>query len=127
MLKFIETVLLFVTDIDTAAKWYAEIFDTSVQFENAQYAFIRTPNVLIGFHPADTKCPGGVGGSVVYWEVDDINQAVKYLQERGAVLYRGPIKTDFGAEAAILIDPFGCLIGLNHSTEASLRAINKMA
>lgn len=41
---------------------------------------------------ADSKCPGGVGGTTVYW--------------------------------AMLIDPFGCTIGLNASTPRSRAAID---
>jgi predicted enzyme related to lactoylglutathione lyase len=123
LLKQIESVVLFVQDIDAAAIWYAELFQTEVQYENHHYAFIRTPGCLIGFHPQDSKCPGGVGGATVYWEVADLQEAIRELEQRGAVLYRGPIVTSLGAVAAMLLDPFGCTIGLNqshpHSEQAS--------
>ena len=123
MLKHLESIVLFVQDIHAASRWYAEIFGAQVQYENPQYAFIRAPGILLGFHPADPKCPGGIGGTTAYWEVEDLELAVKYLQVHGAVLHRGPSRTDFGAAAALLIDPFGCPIGLNRSTEVSLRVI----
>jgi hypothetical protein len=56
LLKQIESVVLFVQDIDAASIWYAELFQTEVQYENHHYAFIRTPGCLIGFHPQDSKC-----------------------------------------------------------------------
>ena len=43
MLKHIESVVLFVPDIDAAASWYAEIFGPTVQHENPKYAFIQAP------------------------------------------------------------------------------------
>jgi len=119
VLRFVESVVLFVADIDAAAAWYAEIFGTVVHRENSRYAFVRAPGVYIGFHPADEKCPGCVGGTTVYWEVDDLNLAIEFLRQRGAHLHRGPGVTSFGAGAAMLIDPFGCTIGLNASTARS--------
>ena len=118
LLKKIESVVIFVANIDEAAAWYANLFQTEIRHENSQYAFIKTPA-----HPLDSKCPGGVGGTTVYWEVEDLQEAIKALEKRGAVLYRGPISTSFGARAAMLLDPFGCTIGLNQSTEQSLLAL----
>ena len=119
MLKFIESVVLFVPDINAAAAWYAKIFGTEAAWENPDYAFVRAAGVVIGFHPSDSKCPGGVGGSTVYWEVENINESIAFLTERGARLHRGPTTTSFGAGAAMLIDPFGCTIGLNASSPKS--------
>ncbi len=115
MLTNIESVVLFVPDIAAAARWYAEIVNASVEYENDRYAFIRAGRQLIGFHPADAKCPGGVGGTTVYWEVTDLNHAVSMLVGKGAALHRGPRVTVFGARVAMLVDPFGCTIGLNES------------
>lgn len=123
MFKFAESNVFFVPDPDAAAAWYADILGGHVCHENERFAFVQAPNLTLGFHPADAKCPGGLGGSVVYWEVDDIDAAVEQLVARGARLHRGPGHTDFGAGAALLIDPFGCGIGLNQSTPASRAAI----
>lgn len=126
LLKQIESVVLFVQDIDATAIWYAELFQAEVQYENHHYAFIRTPGCLIGFHPQDSKCPGGVGGATVYWEVADLQEAIRRLEQRGAVLYRGPIVTSLGAAAAMLLDPFGCTIGLNQSHPHSEQAFQTL-
>lgn len=122
MLKQIESIIHFVADIDAAARWYADLFDVDVQHENPMFAFIHAPGVILGFHPADEK--NGVGqGVTVYWEVDDLAAAVANLTARGARLNRGPGRTDFGAKVAMLIDPFGCTIGLNQSSPSSREAI----
>ena len=123
MLKRVESLILFVPDVATAARWYAEIFGADVQFENPLFAFVRGPGVVVGFHPADDKCPGGVGGTSAYWEVEDLETAVAFLTARGARVHRGPGRTEFGAGVALLIDPFGCTLGLNQSSEASRRKV----
>ena len=122
MLKAIESVVLFVPEIEAAAAWYAALFGAEVQYENAQYAFIQAPGVLVGFHPADAKCPGGSGGATVYWEVADLMAAIDALQARGARLYRGPMVTSLGARAAMVQDPFGCTLGLMERAASTPRA-----
>ena len=87
------------------------------------FAFVRGPGVVVGFHPADEKYPGGIGGTSAYWEVEDLNEAVTFLTERGVRLYRGPYRTDFVAAVALMFDPFGCTVGLNQSTEESRRSV----
>lgn len=115
MLKHLESVILFVDDVGSAAAWYAKIFESEVGWENPRFAYIKAPGLVIGFHPADSKCPGGVGGTTAYWEVNSLGEAIEFLVSRGAKLHRGPAFTSFGAGAAMLIDPFGCSIGLNAS------------
>ena len=127
LLKHLESVVLFVADIEAASAWYAELFGVEVQHENSQYAFIKAPGCLLGFHPKDQKCPGGAGGATAYWEVADLQVAIKELELRGAVLYRGPISTSFSARAAMLLDPFGCTMGINQSTPQSLKLIELTA
>lgn len=112
LLRAIDTVVLFVPDIDAAAQWYAALFDVDLEYENPKFAFIRAPGAIIGFHPADAKCPGGVGGTTVYWKVASLTQAVSELERMGARLLRGPGVTSLGDAVAMLVDPFGCTIGL---------------
>lgn len=119
MLKHLESIVLFVADIGAAASWYGEILGAEVGWENPAFAYVKAPGLVIGFHPADAKCPGGVGGTTAYWEVDNISEAIEFLVKRGARLHRGPGLTRFGAGAAMLIDPFGCSIGLNASSSES--------
>ncbi|MFT3758491.1 VOC family protein [Thauera sp.] len=119
MLRRIESIVRFVPDIEAAAAWYAELLGGSLRHENPRYAFVHADGITLGFHPADAKCPGGVGGTTVYWEVPDIDAAIRHLEARGAVRHRGPITTDFGARAAMLLDPFGCTIGLNQGSARS--------
>ena len=117
LLRHIESVVLFVPSIETAARWYAELFSSSVEYENAQFAFVRAGGTVIGFHPADAKCPGGVGGTTVYWAVSSLVAAIDHLVTKGACVHRGPHGTSSGASIALLIDPFGNTIGLNEPRE----------
>lgn len=123
MLKAVESVIFFVSDIHTAAAWYAALLGSQVQYENPHYAFVRGPGVLLGFHPADEKSPGGIGGTTVYWEVANLAHSMAQLEAAGATRYRGPMTTSLGAQAAMLKDPFGCCIGLNQPSVTSRSAV----
>ncbi|MGL4766479.1 MAG: VOC family protein [Formosimonas sp.] len=113
MFKAIDSVVLFVADIHAAAQWYSEILGVNVQYENPHFAYVQTPQLTLGFHPIDAKTTGGVGGTTVYWRVDDVAAAMNELIARGAQRQRGPYVTEFGQTTAILIDPFGCAVGLS--------------
>lgn len=116
MFRHIESVLLFAHDIEAAAAWYAALLGVTVEHENPQFAFVRAPGCILGFHPVDEKSPGvGLHGTTPYWEVDELDAAVATLVQRGARLYRGPGLTDFGARVAMLVDPFGNTLGLNQA------------
>ncbi|MFM2484328.1 VOC family protein [Celerinatantimonas yamalensis] len=61
----------------------------------------------------DSKNNMGSNGSVTYFEVNNVAEVVTKLTAMGASLYRGPGKTDLGADVAMLKDPLGNAIGLN--------------
>jgi uncharacterized protein len=125
MLKAIESVVFFVNDIHAAARWYADLFAIAhdrIEYENPNYAFVRAPGSLVGFHPADKKCPGGVGGTTSYWSVDNLDSVRAHMIAKGARLHRGPMKTDLGERVCMLIDPFGNSIGLHEAAAANKRA-----
>jgi uncharacterized protein len=115
-IRGIDSVLFFVSDIHAAAQWYASLFDSSIEYENPFYAFVKTPFSTFGFHPADEKCPGGRGGSVTYLEVENADNTIALLISKGASLHRGPITTTLGARVAMICDPFGSLLGISEST-----------
>ncbi|MDK2123918.1 VOC family protein [Parachitinimonas caeni] len=109
----IREVVYFVADIDAAAQWYGTLFGAAVEYENPRYAFIRLPEVTLGFHPADAKNASSTGGAAVYWQVERLDAALAHLEATGAVLLRGPGTTDLGEQVCLLCDPFGNLLGLN--------------
>ena len=111
MLKGIDSVVFFVKDVHAAARWYAAILDSNVEYENEHYAFVTFEFGKFGFHPEDSKSSSGVVGQTTYWQVDSINETRSLFIQHGAKMYRGPLKTDLGQYVCILKDPFGSTIG----------------
>lgn len=113
MFTQIDSVIFFVADIHAASAWYAEIFGVQVEYETRRFALIKSPSVTIGFQPLDAKSPGGVGGTTVFWQVEDASAAMDALIARGAQRQRGPYVSEDGGSTAIVVDPFGCALGLS--------------
>ncbi len=107
-----DTVMYFATDIGSASKWYAEVFESKVEWENEYFSFIRVGSHRIGFHPEDGKSKPGQGGPIVYWRVESLSIAIKRLEVMGATLQRGPLKTNLGEYTCVLTDSFNNLFGI---------------
>ncbi|VAX02991.1 hypothetical protein MNBD_GAMMA20-1844 [hydrothermal vent metagenome] len=107
-----DSVVYFVSDIDAAAKWYSEVTNCEVKYENESYAYLELESGKIGFHPVDEKSGKNNFGQTVYWHVSSISEAIHDLTKKGASIYRNPIETDLGEFACMLTDPFGNSFGL---------------
>ncbi|WP_157497580.1 VOC family protein [Gilvimarinus chinensis] len=61
---------------------------------------------------ADHKVNSAPSGTVLYWQTDNLEEAVMKLTALGAKLYRGPLDIEDNQVICQLMDPFGNLIGL---------------
>ncbi len=107
-----DSVVFFVEDIHQVSKWYAELLNTEVKYENENYAYITFSGGKLGFHPSDMKSVDLADGQVVYWEVDSLGNSLDIFKSKGSKLSRGPLKTTLNEYACIICDPFGNAIGL---------------
>lgn len=112
MISIFNSVVYFVRDIEESAKWYSELFDCEVKYENNDYAYICVASGKLGFHTEDKKNKNSKSGQTVYWSVANLADAIEIFTSKGAMIYREPMETDLGEFACMLIDPFGNSIGL---------------
>lgn len=107
-------VLIHVPDVELGLEWYRKAFPVATLIYHPSSAF--TALELEGFSleivQADEKVGAGKKGTVVYWSVDDFQQALRHFQSLGATLYRGPMAIENGLIMCQIEDPFGNLIGL---------------
>lgn len=73
---------------------------------------MRIGDFLIEVVRADDKIPGGKAGTVLYWAVADLIEAVAHFESLGSEVYRGPMPIEDGQGMCQVTDPFGNLIGL---------------
>ncbi len=115
--KTIETITLFVEDLERSKVFYQNVFGLSVVFEDKNSAVFRFENTQINLLkiPAanDLIKPGVVAspsaGSRFQFTipVDDVDAACAELAARGVELLNGPMDRPWGIRTASFTDPGG--------------------
>ncbi len=107
-------VLIYVHDVSRAMAWYASALPETRRHAvaEASVAALNVGGVILEFVAADEKVGCGKSGTVVYWSVPVLRQAISHFEDLGATLYRGPMAIEDGQGMCQLEDPFGNLIGL---------------
>jgi predicted enzyme related to lactoylglutathione lyase/uncharacterized damage-inducible protein DinB len=131
----VSTVRLHAADLPAAQAWYAALLGAEPYFVREEYVEWR-----VGPHDhelgiLDLKYAPGrssehdQGGSVSYWQVDDVDVALAGLLGRGATVHEDVRDFGGGYRGAVVIDPFGNALGImqrptrpttgTHRTEAA--------
>nr|WP_270049283.1 VOC family protein [Ignatzschineria rhizosphaerae] len=107
-------VLIHVQNVQEGLKWYKKAFPMAEEIYLPAFDFtlLSIGTFSIEIVQADAKVGQGKCGSVLYWLVEDFDQAIEHFERLGAKLYRGPMMLDQGMRMCQVEDPFGNLIGL---------------
>ena len=107
-------VLIHVPDVAEGLIWYQRAFPNAkaVYLANFDFTVLRLGDVDLEIVPADDKVSSGPAGTVVYWSVPNLKEAMTHFNHLGATVYRGPLKIEDGLGMCQVSDPFGNLIGL---------------
>ncbi|MFT2111564.1 VOC family protein [Marinomonas sp. 2405UD68-3] len=108
------SILIHVPNLDVGLDWYKNAFPMATVKSVAAFNFtvLDLNGFCIEIVQADEKVGSGKCGTVMYWSVDDFEQALIHFEELGARCYRGPMKIEDGLRMCQVEDPFGNLIGL---------------
>lgn len=108
------SILVHVPDWRVATEWYAAAFPqaTRIRHEPDDFGHLDVEGVALEIVNADSKVASGAAGTVVYWAVDDLQQALRRLEGLGGMLYRGPMEIEGGHWICQVRDPWGNCIGL---------------
>ncbi len=106
-------IMYFVPERLEAARWYAELFQSEIEWQDEpDHFFLKVGDQEIWFHEADAKMASGAAGQVAYWRVDNFSGFFKRAERLGATLYRGPLDRQDGFHMCQLKDPFGNVFGI---------------
>jgi len=111
MVKGIGTVIYHVADLDRAKAWYASAFGQTPYFDEPFYVGFNIGGYELGLDP-DPSGGSGAGGTVAYWRVDAIDEAVRHFVRAGATVTSAVQDVGEGIKVAKVADPFGNIIGL---------------
>lgn len=120
-LRGFATVNFYAADLDAAKKWYSEVFEIPPYFEKPGYIEFRVGDYEheMGIIDAKWAPPGATGasaaGAIIYWHVDDVEEAYKRLLDLGATSYQPVITRGEGFVTASVVDPFGNILGVMYN------------
>jgi predicted enzyme related to lactoylglutathione lyase len=112
MVKGIGTVIYHVPDLDRAKAWYAAAFGQLPYFDQPFYVGFNIGGYELGLDPDPGSGQSGAGGSVAYWRVDAIDDAVRHFVRAGGTVASTVQDVGEGIKVAKVADPFGNIIGL---------------
>lgn len=122
MLRGMSTVSYYADDVAAAGRWYAELLGTEPYFSqeverNPAYLEFRIGDYqhelgIIDRRFAPPGASNNPGGEIVFWHVDDLELTMKRLLELGATEYQPITEHGPGFVTAVVVDPFGNLLGV---------------
>lgn len=120
----IAAITLFVEDLEAARRFYREVFELPVVFEDGNSAVFRFGETVINLLKT-SEAPGLVEPAAVATPeagvrfqftlaVDDVDAKCEELRERGVELLNGPIDRPWGIRTASFRDPGGHIWEIAH-------------
>ncbi len=106
--------MVHVGSVEKGLAWYQSAFPSAVRSvaPGTDFEFLQVGSVQLEVVPSDEKVSSGAAGSVVYWRVPNLSEALLHLSNLGATLYRGPMQIEAGQGMCQVRDPWGNCIGL---------------
>lgn len=112
MIKGLGTVIYHVTDLVKAKTWYSAAFRQTPYFDQPFYVGFNIGGYELGLDPNQSTDKVGPGGTVAYWRVSQIDDAVRHFVSVGASVVAPVQDVGDDIKVATVADPVGNLIGL---------------
>jgi catechol 2,3-dioxygenase-like lactoylglutathione lyase family enzyme len=113
----ITAITLFVEDVAAARRFYEEVFELPVHFQDPVSVVFRFGDTLVNLlqvtEAPELVAPAAVGGpdagtrSQLTLTVEDVDAVCARLADRGVTLLNGPMDRPWGARTASFRDPGG--------------------
>ena len=115
--KSINTLTLFVEDVEVTKQFYLKVFGLRVIFEDKDSAVFKFGNTLVNLlkiteageliEPAKVANREAGSRFVLTINVDDVDAMCAELKARGVKLLNGPMDRPWGVRTASFVDPGG--------------------
>jgi lactoylglutathione lyase len=120
----IAAITLFVEDLEGAKRFYEDVFDLPVFFEDDNSSVFKFGDTLVNLlrtseapgliAPAPVATPEAGARSQFTLEVEDVDAACERLRGQGVELLNGPIDRPWGIRTASFRDPGGHIWEIAH-------------
>ncbi|UCC48426.1 MAG: VOC family protein [Gemmatimonadota bacterium] len=108
----LRTVVYQVDDLEEAKAWYSKVLGFEPYFDEAYYVGFNVGGFELGLLPVEDGEALGLGGTLAYWGVDDIEAAMAKLLDLGAGAHGEVQDVGEGIKVGSVVDPFGNLLGI---------------
>jgi predicted enzyme related to lactoylglutathione lyase len=108
----LRTNILKVGNLAEAKAWYTRVFGVEPYFDEPFYVGFNVGGFELGLDPDTSDQKPGPGGSVTYWGVASMSDAMTLLRKQGVTVRSEPRDVGGGIIVAAIEDPFGNVIGL---------------
>lgn len=115
MLNKLRTVIYHVDDLQKAKNWYIDLTGVQPYFDEPFYVGFNINGCELGLDPDNSGIKNG-NHTTAYWNVDNIEVAVKKATALKAVVVTPITNVGGSTEIAVVEDPFGNWIGLISGT-----------
>jgi lactoylglutathione lyase len=114
-------VILLVSNMEKSIKFYSETLELPIKTRSKDWTEFFNNDTVLALHPAPKKKTilRTGSGTLVGFEVTDLDSTVKKLKERRVKFFKRPKEEPFG-KLAIVQDPDGHLISIAEINEKSL-------
>jgi predicted enzyme related to lactoylglutathione lyase len=121
MILGLRTAIYRVGDLERAKEWYGAVLGKGPYFDEPFYVGFDVGGFELGLQPQELGYPASGGeGVVVYWGVEDADDAHARLLELGATERGGIQDVGGGIRIAAVLDPFGNVFGVIENPHFSL-------
>jgi predicted enzyme related to lactoylglutathione lyase len=117
----IAAVMVHAPEPAEALAWYERVFPAAKRafLKDFKFTYLQVGALRLEFVASDEKVKTGPAGTVVYWEVEDLEGVLGALQALGATLYRGPMAIESDQFMCQVQDPWGNCVGIRgHSSKS---------
>lgn len=122
MLLGLRTVIYPVSDLAKAKAWYSSVLGQEPYFDEPFYVGYTVGGFELGLDP-NGEAANGTGGTLAYWGVASLDEAVARLRALGAGEHVGPQDVGDGIRTAVLTDPFGNTLGVIENPHFNREAV----
>jgi predicted enzyme related to lactoylglutathione lyase len=106
----LRTVIYSAPDLPRAKEWYSKILGIEPYFDQPYYVGFNVGGYELGLDPNAKHT--GAGGSVAWWGVANIDEAMAHLKSSGAEVVEAPHDVGEGIKVGTVADPFGNIFGI---------------
>ncbi|HEX6700944.1 MAG TPA: VOC family protein [Gaiellaceae bacterium] len=112
MIGRLEIVMVVVSDMERSVAFYRDTLGLQVVEQSPYWSELDAGTIHVGLHPSEGgEVPHGEGVTLLFY-VDDAEQTVGQLRERGAEIAMEPKRQEWQGVLAAVKDPDGHLIQL---------------